>query len=341
MTRIDSSFIDSYLTDRNEPKPIDFKIAQQSIIEIYKFLDFPPPSHFYIAKSPLHAKTLIDKNPFLRQDAARTRIKIKKKFIGRLRNTVVPKIHRHLNSAVWTNPTQLIYRTFTLDRPKYEDFIREVLITKSKWHIKVCAALHYPSFINHIVKNSEHFARTALTLFDNCGEAIFMYEDCVVFVQSYEYIKTSPDNLWHCETGPAVYYTDGFALFFWRGTQVPDRWILHKSTVDPSDILQWPNLEVRRAGCEIIGWDNILRTLPNTIIDKDPNPQIGTLVECQLPVTNILGQRNNEQARFLVVKCGTGRQFALAVPLDMVTAREAVAWTYGYDPDEYNPEVRT
>jgi hypothetical protein len=83
-----------------------------------------------------------------------------------------------------------------------------------------------------------------------------------------------------------------------------------------------------------VGWDKILRELKARVIDRDPNPQIGTLLEVVIPGVSWM-------ERFLQVQCGTGRTFALPVPPNVQTAREANAWTYGLAANEYNPEVRT
>jgi hypothetical protein len=92
-------------------------------------------------------------------------------------------------------------------------------------------------------------------------------------------------------------------------------------------------MEERRTACEILGWDNILKTLNYRVIDENPDPQIGTLIEAALPD---LGEQ-----RFLRVLCGTGRYFSLTVPPDCETAHEANAWTFGVPANEYFPEVGT
>lgn len=38
---------------------------------------------------------------------------------------------------------------------------------------------------------------------------------------------------------------------------------------------------------------------------------------------------------------GKRKHYYLRVPPNMKTARQAVAWTYGLEEHEYNPEVRT
>jgi hypothetical protein len=137
----------------------------------------------------------------------------------------------------------------------------------------------------------------------------------------------------HCVTGPAVAYPDGWQLHFVRGVNVPAEWIEQRERVDPTLALTWPGIEQRRALVEIIGWERVLGSVPTRIVQELRDPSIGTLLECDLP--------GAPQSRFLRVRCGTGRMFVLPVPRECRTAREANAWTYGLQADEYIPEVRT
>jgi hypothetical protein len=83
----------------------------------------------------------------------------------------------------------------------------------------------------------------------------------------------------------------------------------------------------------MIGWEKILDELNAVIINKDDNPEIGDLLSVELPEIGT--------EKFLRVRCGTGRDFALPVPPEMETALEANAWTWGLSPEQYQPEVRT
>jgi hypothetical protein len=114
---------------------------------------------------------------------------------------------------------------------------------------------------------------------------------------------------------------------------VPKEWIEHRSSLDPATALTWPNVEQRRAAAEIVGWDRVITHLQPRSIDVDPDPEIGSPLEVDLP--------DSPRARFLRVRCGTGRTFVLPVPPDVRTAREANAWTYGIDPDSLTLEIRT
>jgi len=137
----------------------------------------------------------------------------------------------------------------------------------------------------------------------------------------------------HCENGPSIAYRDGWALHHWHGVAIPPEWVEGKRPT-PQGALQWPNVEQRRAACEILGWATILEQLKAKVIDEDGDPEIGSLLEVSLPDAG--------KERFLKVLCGTGRVFALPVPREMKTAIEAQAWTWGLDTKQFQrPEIRT
>jgi hypothetical protein len=149
-----------------------------------------------------------------------------------------------------------------------------------------------------------------------------------------EIILIDADNRAHCETGPSHKWRDGWSLYHWHGVKIPAEWVENKAGLSAKTALTWENIEQRRAACEIVGWAKILKELNAIVIDKDSDPEIGTLLEVDLP--------DSGKERFIHVKCGTGREFALPVPKDCGdTALAANAWTYGLDGVAYRPEVRT
>lgn len=129
-------------------------------------------------------------------------------------------------------------------------------------------------------------------------------------------------------------YSDGWSLWRWHGVEVPQEWIEDKTSLQPATALRQDNVERRRAACEIVGWRRILSELNVKVIDRDIDSEIGELVEVNLP--------DAPRERFLRVRCGTGRDFAIPVPPDMDTALNANSWTYGIDPDLLKQkEIRT
>jgi hypothetical protein len=124
-------------------------------------------------------------------------------------------------------------------------------------------------------------------------------------------------------------------LYSWHGVSIPGEWIADRKSLTAKTALTWENIEQRRAAAEILGWVHILNELDATVIDADPDPEIGTLLEVELPDIG--------RERFLKVQCGTSRLFALPMPPHVNTALEAQSWSFGYDDvsEFFPPEIRT
>lgn len=147
-------------------------------------------------------------------------------------------------------------------------------------------------------------------------------------------LKIDDQNLSHGQNSPSHRWSDGWSLYHWHGIAVPKNWIMDTKSLSAKEAITWPNIEQRRAACEILGWVNILKELDAKIIDTDGDPEIGELLEVNLPDIG--------KEKFLRVRCGTGRDFALPVPPDMKTALQAQSWTWGLNEKDFiNPEVRT
>jgi len=149
-----------------------------------------------------------------------------------------------------------------------------------------------------------------------------------------ELLKIDEQNRAHGQDGPSHRWRDGWSLYHWHGVAVPEHWIMNKNSLSAKEAITWENIEQRRAACEILGWAKVLRELDAKVINEDGDPEIGTLVEVNLPDIG--------KEKFLRVLCGTKREFALPVPPDMKTALQANAWTFGMDIKDFVvPEVRT
>ena len=167
----------------------------------------------------------------------------------------------------------------------------------------------------------------------NGGFRVMHKEFCIVS-DFPEILKIDNENRPHCENGPSHRWRDGWSLYHWHGQEIPSEWIENKESLTAKIALTWKNIEQRRAACEILGWSNILTELDAKIINTDKDPEIGELVEVIIPEIG--------RERFLRVRCGTGREFAIPVPPKMKTALEAQAWTWGLDKKDFTkPEIRT
>ena len=159
------------------------------------------------------------------------------------------------------------------------------------------------------------------------------FENLTIICERPVECRMDAEERLHAPDGPALLFRDGWAVHAWHGVRVPADWIEGRPAA--AEVLRDPNLEKRRAGCEILGWAHILDELGAETIDADPDPTVGTLVSVGLPDLT-------ERARFLRVRCGTGREFAKGVPPSVQTAFEAQAWLDGTDPADFRlPEIRT
>ena len=171
---------------------------------------------------------------------------------------------------------------------------------------------------------------------DTCESACWWWPhtNFVMVCERPTQINRDTQGRLHSVTGPAIVWPDGWGVHSWHGTTVPAKWIEQGVALDPAEVLTHSNVEQRRAGAEIVGWKNILAKLNPRVIDKDYDPQIGTLLEVDLP--------DAPSERFLQVRCGTGRDFVLPVPREYNTALEANAATYNVPPQLLRQiEVRT
>lgn len=174
-------------------------------------------------------------------------------------------------------------------------------------------------------------ARGLVAVAKTCGW-IWTFDELAIITRRPVKIKFDDRNLLHCENGPAIEYADGLKVYAWHGQRIPGEWI--EVGVDAKTAIAWPQVEQRRAACEILGWVNIIKELGGVTIDEDPDPEIGTLVEVDIPEIG--------KARFIRVQCGTKREFALPVPPELKTALGAQAWMVGLDEEDFDkPDFRT
>ena len=164
------------------------------------------------------------------------------------------------------------------------------------------------------------------------------HENICWISERHTVLRTDDRGRLHCEDGPALEYPDGWGIYSWHGTKIPEEWIKDKGNLKAETVLKTANMEQRRAGVEILGWAKILKDLKSKTIDEDKDPKIGKLVEVSLP--------DAPKERFLIVLCGTGREFALRVTnFKYDTARECNAATYGWTKgkpiENYIPTIRT
>jgi len=221
-----------------------------------------------------------------------------------------------------------IYKEICPEKPDHSEFLSSFI-----------SGNHEASWLSFYSYFKEVVGVEGLEILDGLFELaevsgwVAAFDVAAIIVDRPQIIMFDENNRMHNEVGAAIRYVDGYSIYGWHGVTVPAEFIEERHTMKAEVALGQDNLELRRCACEIIGWTKIINELDAKVIDKDEDPEVGELLTINIPD---IGREN-----FLRVMCGTGREFAIPVPPEMKTALEANAWTYGLDPWEYKPEVRT
>ncbi len=136
--------------------------------------------------------------------------------------------------------------------------------------------------------------------------------------------------------GPALAYSDGFALYAWRGMPVPAEFLDRLGSLTPQQIRTEENAELRRVMLEFYGYDRYLAESGAEPVHHD---ETGVLWRIRL-------DGDEDVVMVEVVNStpepdGTNRTYWLRVPPLTRTARQGVAWTFGVDEDAYEPIRQT
>jgi hypothetical protein len=133
----------------------------------------------------------------------------------------------------------------------------------------------------------------------------------------------------HNMTGPAVEYADGWGFWARHGVLVP-AWVVERPAEELTreDFFSVFNSEVRRVIQERMG-ERFLWTIGARFINSGPR---SILYEVDLP------NDHEPVARYVELRDSSSeRVYYLRVPPTIQTAKEAVAWTFGLNADEYGP----
>jgi hypothetical protein len=157
--------------------------------------------------------------------------------------------------------------------------------------------------------------------------------DKVAFVSQRPLLmKQDEQGRLHSEEGPAIVYGDGFKLYSWHGTTVPADVIEDVSGMTAENILKEVNSEVRRVMIQRFGPGKFLIAAGAQKVHEDDR---GTLYRKDFvndePLVMVKVINSTAEAD------GTRKEYFLRVPPAITTAREAVAWTFSMNSEEYQP----
>ena len=178
------------------------------------------------------------------------------------------------------------------------------------------------------------FFRAWMTIMQQSLCSMF-YTDAA-FICERRDISVDDRGLLHNEAAPSLSCGDGFQLYSWHGVTVPAPVITNPGSLTVSQIDQERNLEVKRIMLERFGAGRYLDETGATIIHRD---SYGTLYSKEMhnlePLIMVKVLNRTPEAD------GTYKEYFLRVPPEIITAKEAVAWTFGLQSDEYHPKKET
>jgi len=176
-----------------------------------------------------------------------------------------------------------------------------------------------------------------------------------------EVLKVDSRNRPHCEDGPSHRWRDGWSLYHWHGLRVAEWIIEHPEQITVAKIDAEPNMEVRRVMIERYGMARYVKETGAECLDEAPELGVRLL---RKTVGNdqilLLHMRNST-----VEPDGTVREFMSRLHSELkplppaeltgpmrakwyedhkaqkLTARNAVASSFGLYGNQYAPEAQT
>jgi hypothetical protein len=142
----------------------------------------------------------------------------------------------------------------------------------------------------------------------------------------------------HCDTGPAVQFRDGYAVWAIHGVRVTEQIVMHPETITVDDIWAETNAEVRRVMIDQLGWDQFINLAALKLVDEQDDPGNPG---CTIALYDVPAKVYDEPVRVILVtnaspeRDGTRRRFGITVPANIDDAVAAAAWTFQLSRDTY------
>lgn len=147
-------------------------------------------------------------------------------------------------------------------------------------------------------------------------------------------VHLNASNELHRTGGPAISWPDGYSIYAVSGIEVPEYLAMRQFAA--ADIDKEPNLETRRLMIDAYGAEPYLRESGAQVVHFD---RFGTLYRKSVKGDEAIVMV--EVVNSTPETDGSFKKYFIRVPPDMRTTREAVAWTFGLDANEYGPAKET
>jgi hypothetical protein len=162
------------------------------------------------------------------------------------------------------------------------------------------------------------------------------FENAVILTERPLALRLDDQDRLHHGDGPALAYSDGFALHSWRGTPLTTEFGQQLAATTPESIRAEENAELRRMMVEHYTPERFLQESGATPLQEDEAGKLWR-VEMGSDEAVVMVEVVNSSPE----PDGTFNIYFLRVPPDTQTAKAGVAWTFGLTEDEYQPLRQT
>ncbi len=176
------------------------------------------------------------------------------------------------------------------------------------------------------------------------------YQNLAIIQQRHNVLKRDATGRLHCEDGLACGYPDGWGVYAWHGVRVPRDVIMEPKNITVARIEAERNAELRRVLIERYGWAKYLHDSHAKVIHQD---ETGKLMRKEIPgdeplvmvhVINSTPEPDGSVKEYTLRVHPELRPLLkdnrLGEPQEM-TARNAVASTFGLKGKDYRPQTET
>jgi hypothetical protein len=165
---------------------------------------------------------------------------------------------------------------------------------------------------------------------------LLWFTDTGLAVTTIPQVRMDERRRLHSDSGPAFSWLTDVREFYWHGVRVAQYVVENPGAITLEDIEGESNAEVRRVKIERYGQARYLMDSGAIEIHRD---DFGILYRKDSPADEPLVMV--KVANSTPEADGSFKDYFLRVPPNMERARQAVAWTFDMDENEYAPEVQT
>lgn len=172
------------------------------------------------------------------------------------------------------------------------------------------------------------------------------YDKVVIVCDFPDVLRLDDRGRLHGEAAPAVHWRDGYGMWFHHGVFCSEKVVMGR--FEPRDVMLERNAEVRRAMCEIMGWEQIVRGLDAKKVSSD---EFGTVWSLDLNEGLDTWDIDDGNKALLVEVLnstpepdGSIKTYFLSVdPVECEgwSATDCIGWTFNLPRGTYNPVKMT